>query len=94
MWLAGGSVAGRADDGLADVSRLPRLQGAVPRDPQSQPNLSFSYFAPGSVADFIAGTGRLLAAEGWVQYTPPFEESARNRWYKKGAQGVSGVLHD
>lgn len=90
--LVGGSLAGKADDGLVDVSRLPRLEGAVPREGQRDPTMSFSYFAPGTVMDFIATTGKLLAAEGWASYTPPLEQSDRNRWYKKGSQGLSAFF--
>src|SRR4051812_46162297 len=87
--VAGGSFACAADDGLADVSRLPRLEGAVPREERGS---GFSYFAPGSVTDFITASGKLLAGDGWVSYTPPFEESARRRWYKKGRLAVSAFF--
>ncbi|KAA0078022.1 hypothetical protein [Tardiphaga sp. P9-11] len=88
--IAGGSLACRAEDGLVDVRTLPHIEGATARpDDAKYPNLNASYFGAGSVADTIANTGKLLAADGWIAYTPPFEASNRSRWYKKGAQGVS-----
>lgn len=88
--IAGGSLACHAEDGLVDVRTLPYIEGATARPEATKyPNLSASYFGGGTVADTITSTGRLLAADGWIAYTPPFETSNRSRWYKKGAQGVS-----
>jgi hypothetical protein len=88
--IAGGSLACRAEDGLVDVRTLPHIEGAMARPEATKyPNLSASYFGAGNVADTIANTGKLLAADGWIAYTPPLEGSDRSRWYKKGAQGVS-----
>lgn len=88
--IAGGSLACRAEDGLVDVRTLPHIEGATARPEATKyPNLSASYFGTGSVADTIANTGKLLAADSWIAYTPPLERSDRSRWYKKGTQGVS-----
>lgn len=88
--IVGGSLACHAEDGLVDVRTLPYIDGATARPEATKyPNLSASYFGAGTVADTIASTDRLLAADGWIAYTPPFEASKRSRWYKRGAQGVS-----
>jgi hypothetical protein len=88
--IVGGASICRAEDGLVDVRTLPRIESATARpDDAKYPNLNASYFGPGSVADTIANTDRLLTADGWIAYNAPFETSNRNRTYKKAAQGVS-----
>lgn len=90
--IAGGSLACRAESGMVDVRTLPYIEGATARPEARDPSQSASYFGAGTVADAIANTTKLLAADGWIAYTPPFETSNRNRWYKKGAQGVSAFF--
>lgn len=90
--IAGGSLACRAESGMVDVRTLPYIEGATARPEARDPSQSASYFGAGTVADAIANTTKLLAADGWVAYTPPFETSNRNRWYRKGAQGVSAFF--
>ncbi len=92
--IAGGSLACRAEDGLVDVRTPPHIEGAMARPEATKyPNPSASYFGAGNVADTIANTGKLLAADGWIAYTPPLEGSDRSRWYKKGRRAC-GILHD
>jgi hypothetical protein len=82
-------VASRADDGMVDVTRLPRLEGAVPDEGQRDPQYHFIYRVPGSLPDTISAIEKLLAADGWVRYAKPFEQSDRNAAFKKGAQGLT-----
>lgn len=71
-----------------DVSRLPRLDGAMALAASSPTQLSYS--VPGPVADVVAATKRLLAADGWKSYASPSENSRPlGLDLKKGSQGLS-----
>ena len=88
--LAAAPTVARADDGLVDVRTLPRLEGAViePKPNDQHPQLGLAYKVPMPLADMIAGVGKLLAADGWVQYAMPFENSSRVGVFKKGPYGL------
>ncbi len=74
---------------LVDVKTLPRLDGAEEDAARSSKD-RVSYFIPGSVATTIAATKRLLAANGWMLYVAPLEETHQTLLaFKKGAQGLS-----
>ncbi|HEY5217214.1 MAG TPA: hypothetical protein VIJ17_10035, partial [Pseudolabrys sp.] len=74
---------------LVDVSRLPRLDGAK-LDPAHASSDRLSYSVEGSVADTIAATKKLLAADGWQLYVAPLEEPHPiSLAFKKGPQGLS-----
>ncbi len=93
--IAGGSLACRAEDGLVDVRTLPHIEGAMARPEATKyPNLSASYFGAGNVADTIANTGKLLAADGWIAYTPPLEGSDRSSLVQEGCAGCVGLFHE
>jgi hypothetical protein len=87
--LAAGSVGGKADDALVDVTTLPRLDGATTEPGQSSPT-ELTYSVPGSFENTVAATKRLLAANGWKEYASPSEEpSPLNKRFKEGRQGIS-----
>lgn len=74
---------------LVDVSRLPRPDDAK-LDPAHASSDKLSYSVAGPVADTIAATKKLLAADGWQLYVPPLEEPhATSLTFKKGPQGLS-----
>ena len=78
-----------ANTPLVDVKTLPRLDGAED-DAARSSNDRLSYFVPGSVANTIAATKRLLAADGWMLYVAPLEQTHQTLLaFKKGAQGLS-----
>ncbi len=83
----GAPLAARADDGLVDVRTLPRLEGAVDDAAHTEPH-SLSYGVPTVVALTSAATRRLLAANGWVEYFRPMDESSTSLLFKKGQQGL------
>lgn len=85
--LASMPVAARADDGMVDVRTLPRLEGAV-EDPARSESHRATYSVPTAVAVTIAATKKLLAANGWVQYLRPLEETSSLLTFKKGRQGL------
>ena len=71
-----------------DVSRLPRLDGAMALAASSPTQLSYPVSGP--VADVVAATKRLLAADGWKSYASPSENSRPlGLDLKKGSQGLS-----
>ena len=76
-------VAARADDGLVDVRTLPRLEGAVENTARTEPH-SLSYGVPTPVTVTTAAIEKLPAADGWVQYLRPLEESGTSLLFKKG----------
>ena len=89
--MAGGLMACNAADEATDTTHLPRLDGA--RELFSFPATT-SYIAPSSVAQAADAAGKLLAADGWLQYTAPGSASANNpefdfREFRKGHQAVS-----
>jgi hypothetical protein len=87
--LAAALLPCKADDGLVDVSALPRLDGAQV-DPDHSSSTELIYSVPGPVENTIAATKRLLAADGWKPYASPSEEpNPLTMSWKKGAQGLS-----
>lgn len=80
---------GTNDAKPVDVSALPRLEGAKVDSAQSSSD-RLSYIVPGPVANTIAATKKLLAADGWQPYVTPLDESnPLSLSLKKGAQGLS-----
>ena len=78
-----------ADAPLVDVRALPRLDGAEEDTARTSID-RVTYSVPGSVANTIAATRRLLAAGGWMQYVAPLEETHQSLLaFKKGPQGLS-----
>ena len=85
--IAATPLAARADDGMVDVRTLPRLEGAV-EDPARTESSRLTYGVPTVVAVTTAATKKLLAANGWVQYVRPLEETKSMLTFKKGQQGL------
>jgi hypothetical protein len=85
--IAGGSFACRADDGIVDVTQLPRLAGAQD-EPGSKPD-RVTYAVPGIVPNTIASVTKLMAESGWMQYVRPLEDSKSSLLFKKSKQGLS-----
>jgi hypothetical protein len=83
----GTPLAARADDGMVDVRTLPRLEGAVEDTALTEPH-RLSYGVPTVVAITSAATRKLLAANGWVQYLRPTDESSTSLLFKKGPEGL------
>ena len=83
-------LAAHADDGLVDVRTLPQLEGAVPNQPEREryPEMSLSYRMPTVVAITTAATRKLLAADGWQEFTYP-DPSGHPMSFKKGRQGLT-----
>ncbi|MFZ0624420.1 MAG: hypothetical protein WAM76_20765 [Pseudolabrys sp.] len=73
---------------LVDVSRLPRLDGAK-EDTSRSSSDSLVYSVAGSLANTIAATKQMLAADGWKQYVAPLEAHNTLLAFKKGPQGLS-----
>ncbi|MGZ5840671.1 MAG: hypothetical protein ACXWJ8_01890 [Xanthobacteraceae bacterium] len=72
-----------------DVSALPRLEGAKVNTERSLAN-RLNYIVAGPVANTIAATKKLLAADGWQPYVTPLDEpNPLSLSLKKGAQGLS-----
>jgi hypothetical protein len=80
-------LGARADDGMVDVRTLPRLEGAVEDPAHTEPH-SLRYGVPTVVAITSAATRKLLAANGWMQYLRPMDESSTTLLFKKGEQGL------
>jgi hypothetical protein len=71
-----------------DVSLLPRLAGAK-EDASRSSSDRLSYDVPGSVADTVAATRKLLAADGWKEFVSPSEQPGTTSiYFKKGPQGL------
>jgi hypothetical protein len=86
--LAAASLPCSAADRLVDVTTLPRLEGAMV-DPAHSASDDVSYSVPGSVANTVAATRKLLAADGWKPYvSPSAEPDATGLDFKKGSQGL------
>jgi hypothetical protein len=85
--IAAAPIAARADDGLVDVRTLPRLEGAMENTARTEPH-SLSYGVPTPVTITTPAIGKLLAADGWVQYLRPMEESSTSLLFKKGRLGL------
>ena len=85
--IAAGPIAASADDGLIDVRTLPRLEGAVENTARTEPHhLSYGVPTPATVA--TPAIEKLLAADGWMQYSRPLESSGTSLLFKKGRQGL------
>jgi hypothetical protein len=85
--IAAAPIAARADDGLVDVRTLPRLEGAIEEPARTQPhNLSYGVATPVTIT--TPALEKLLAADGWVQYSRPLEASDTSLLFKKGRQGL------
>jgi hypothetical protein len=95
--IAAAPIAARADDGLVDVRTLPRLEGAVENVARTEPHhLNYGVPTPATVA--TPAIEKLLAADGWAQYSRPLEASGTSLFFKKGRQGLfvaftQGVRH-
>src|SRR5271165_6013874 len=86
--LAATAFPCQADDGLVDVSTVARPDGAKV-DPDHASPMDLEYSVPGSVANTVAATKKLLAADGWKQYDPPTEDPDPTGFaVKKGSQGL------
>jgi len=65
-YLTRGSTAS-ADEALFDTTRLPRIPGA--KELYAMPATT-SFTTPGPVAQSADATRKLLAADGWQEYSP------------------------
>ena len=85
--IAAGPIAASADDGLVDVRTLPRLEGAVENTAHTEPHhLNYGVPMPATVA--TPAIEKLLAADGWMQYSRPLETSGTSLLFKKERQGL------
>lgn len=74
---------------LADVARLPRLDGAKDDASRSAKDKAV-YAVSGTLADTTAALVKLLGADGWKPYAAPMEEQhSTSMAFKKGAQALS-----
>ncbi len=74
---------------LADVGKLPRLEGAKEDASRSSKDKAV-YAVPGTLADTTGALVKLLGANGWKPYVEPMEERHSTLMYfKKGAQALS-----
>lgn len=74
---------------LADVAKLPRLEGAKDDASRSAKD-KVVYAVPGTLADTTAALVKLLGADGWRPYDAPLEERHSTlMWFKKGGQALS-----
>ncbi len=71
--IAGGAFACRADDGIVDVTQLPRLAGAQD-EPGTTPD-GVSYAVPGIVPNTVGSVRKLMTDSGWMEYVRPLEDS-------------------
>ena len=79
----------RADSGLADVTVLPRIEGAVESEARGKPDTSrLTYTAPGSMAQALEAARKMLMADGWLPYTQPYQQMSRAQYFKKGRHGL------
>jgi hypothetical protein len=85
--IAVGPTVALADDGLVDVRTLPRLEGAVEHTDRTTPH-SLSYTVPTPVTITSPAIGKLLAADGWMQYVRPLESSGTSLLFKKAGHGL------
>ncbi|MGE9009242.1 hypothetical protein ACO2JO_11710 [Leptospira interrogans] len=95
--IASVPVAARADytaDTMVDVRTLPRPEGAVEKTDDTKTHhgktYRLTYDIPASVAvtAAAAATKKSLAADGWVQYVRPLENTSSSA-FKRGRQGLS-----
>ena len=74
---------------LADVAKLPRLEGAKDDAGRSAKDKAV-YAVPGTLADTTAALVKLLGADGWKPYVAPLEEQHSTlMWFKKAGQALS-----
>jgi hypothetical protein len=74
---------------LADVGKLPRLEGANVDASRSTKD-KVVYSVPGKVADTTAAIIKLLGADGWKPYVVPLDGVHWvSKTFKKGPQGLS-----
>jgi hypothetical protein len=73
---------------LVDVGRVPRLDGAREDTTRSSKD-SEVYSVAGSLANTVAATRQLLAADGWKEYVAPLDAHDTLLAFKKGPQGLS-----
>jgi hypothetical protein len=85
--IAATPTTARAVDGLVDVRTLPRPEGAVEDAARTEPHhLSYGVPTPTTVA--TPAIEKLLAADGWMQYSRPLEDSGTSLLFKRGRQGL------
>ena len=74
---------------LADVGKLPRLEGAKDDASRSSKD-KMVYSVPGTLANTTDALTKLLGADGWKPYVAPLEERHSILMaFKKGGQGLS-----
>jgi hypothetical protein len=74
---------------LADVTKLPRLEGAKDDAGRSAKDKAV-YSVPGTLAGTTTALVKLLGADGWKPYDAPLEERHSTlMWFKKGGQALS-----
>ena len=74
---------------LADVGKLPRLEGAKDDAGRSSKD-KVVYAVPGTLADTTDALIKLLGADGWKPYVAPLEERHSTLMaFKKAGQGLS-----
>jgi hypothetical protein len=74
---------------LADVAKLPRLEGATERLDRSSKD-KIVYSVPATLANTTDALVKLLGAEGWKPYVAPLEERHSILMaFKKAGQGLS-----
>jgi hypothetical protein len=74
---------------LADVTKLPRLDGAKDDSGRSAKD-KVVYAVPGTLADTTAALVKLLGADGWKPYVGPMEDRHSILMaFKKGSQALS-----
>ncbi len=71
-----------------DVSRLPRLDGAIEDGSRSSAD-RLVYSVPGPVPSTVTATEALLAKDGWKEYAAPLDPQQTLLAFKKGRQGLS-----
>ena len=78
---------------LADVGKLPRLEGAKDDASRSAKD-KVVYAVPGTLANTTDALIKLLGADGWKPYVAPLEERHSILMaFKKGGPGPVGVVH-
>jgi hypothetical protein len=86
--IVGGSSAGHADSGMADVRLLPRLDGAQEDVSRTRSN-RLTYSVPIPVANAVVAAKKLLSDDGWVLFARPMEGTGPTTFLmKKGPLGL------
>ncbi|MBR1189381.1 hypothetical protein [Bradyrhizobium sp. AUGA SZCCT0160] len=93
--IASVPVAASADytaDTMVDVRTLPQPEGAVEKTAETKTHhgktYRLTYDIPASVAATAAATKKSLAADGWVEYVRPLENTSSSA-FKRGRQGLN-----